>query len=322
MSDSDFSDFSDEENSYYSSGDESETQEVELPAYECINQEDILKSIESEIENFRSRAEGVSKARARLLLQENQWNVDLALQAMNQENNEQANENIEEQMRKLKIDLDGSDLECEVCLQTVSAQNMKQLGCGHSFCVGCLRDTFVENISNMMVNISCPACEYLMSSEFVIEMLSEDFRAKYLRLLSQSYVDKNNQTVWCPGTDCDLAIRGVNFKDCFNVECRNGHQSCFKCKNAWHDPVSCDQLKKWLKKCQDTSETDNWVAANTKECPKCTVSTYKDGGCNHVRCTQCGKHWCWICFKEWGEHDCTVPVEGRNVSDSRAALER
>ena len=91
MSDSDFSDFSDEEMSCYSSGDESETQEVELPAYECINQEDILKSIESEIENFRSRAGNVSKARARLLLLENQWDAQLALGAMNGVDNEQAN---------------------------------------------------------------------------------------------------------------------------------------------------------------------------------------------------------------------------------------
>ena len=120
MSDSDFSDFSDEENSYYSSGDETETEEVELPAYECINQEDILKSIESEIENFRSRAGGVSKARARLLLLENQWDAQLALGAMNGVDNEQANKNIEVMLKNMN--LNGSDLntnEEKLRIQTV-----------------------------------------------------------------------------------------------------------------------------------------------------------------------------------------------------------
>ena len=28
----------------------------------------------------------------------------------------------------------------------------------------------------------------------------------------------------------------------------------------------------WLKKCEDDSETANWINANTKDCPKCKVS--------------------------------------------------
>ena len=28
-------------------------------------------------------------------------------------------------------------------------------------------------------------------------------------------------------------------------------------------------IKKWIKKCDDDSETSNWISANTKECPKC-----------------------------------------------------
>lgn len=36
------------------------------------------------------------------------------------------------------------------------------------------------------------------------------------------------------------------------------------------------------RKCDDDSETSNWIAANTKECPKCNVTIEKDGGCNHM----------------------------------------
>lgn len=56
----------------------------------------------------------------------------------------------------------------------------------------------------------------------------------------------------------------------------------FLCGENWHEPVKCDLLKKWKKKCDDDSETSNWIAANTKECPKCQVTIEKDGGCNHM----------------------------------------
>lgn len=38
----------------------------------------------------------------------------------------------------------------------------------------------------------------------------------------------------------------------------------FACGENWHDPVKCNLLRKWQKKCDDDSETSNWIAANTK----------------------------------------------------------
>lgn len=66
------------------------------------------------------------------------------------------------------------------------------------------------------------------------------------------------------------------------VVCKCGHTFCFECGENWHDPVQCRLLKKWMKKCADDSETSTWIAANTKECPKCNVTIEKDGGCNHM----------------------------------------
>ena len=44
------------------------------------------------------------------------------------------------------------------------------------------------------------------------------------------------------------------------------HNFCFNCLNPAHAPVHCEMLKIWVKKCEDDSETSNWIAANTKEC--------------------------------------------------------
>ena len=42
-----------------------------------------------------------------------------------------------------------------------------------------------------------------------------------------------------------------------------------------------------MKKCSDDSETFNWISAHTKECPKCSYPTEKNGGCNHMTCKKC-----------------------------------
>jgi ariadne-1 len=59
-----------------------------------------------------------------------------------------------------------------------------------------------------------------------------------------------------------------------------------------------------LQKCDDDSETSNWIAANTKECPKCNVTIEKDGGCNHMVCKNqnCKTDFCWVCLGPWDPH--------------------
>ena len=37
------------------------------------------------------------------------------------------------------------------------------------------------------------------------------------------------------------------------------------CGDAYHCPTSCEIIKKWLVKCQDDSESANYITANTKD---------------------------------------------------------
>lgn len=37
------------------------------------------------------------------------------------------------------------------------------------------------------------------------------------------------------------------------------------CGDAYHCPTTCDTIKKWLVKCQDDSESANYITANTKD---------------------------------------------------------
>jgi hypothetical protein len=43
---------------------------------------------------------------------------------------------------------------------------------------------------------------------------------------------------------------------------------------------------------------ENYKAvAGTKECPKCATLIEKVDGCNHVECSGCHVHMCWVCLK-------------------------
>ena len=46
-----------------------------------------------------------------------------------------------------------------------------------------------------------------------------------------------------------------------------------------------------------------WLAANTKNCPKCEHPIEKNQGCNVMRCYSCRHEFCWDCMRPWAEHD-------------------
>lgn len=73
-------------------------------------------------------------------------------------------------------------------------------------------------------------------------------------------------------------------------ECPCGMSFCFKCSRQPHSPCTCQMWNLWDEKINGDSETRNWLAANTKPCPKCSKPVEKNGGCNLVVC-KCGQVW-------------------------------
>lgn len=116
-------------------------------------------------------------------------------------------------------------------------------------------------------------CTLLIEDEKVLLYVkNEDVQNSYRRLMTNSYVESNKLTKWCPGVNCGRAVK-VSQVECRPVLCDCGTKFCFGCAHEWHEPVNCRLLKLWTKKCNDDSETSNWINANTKECPKCQVNS-------------------------------------------------
>lgn len=206
-----------------------------------------------------------------------------------------------------EYDHDGN-IVCEICCLPFANDFMTGLACKHRFCKGCWTEYLRTKIMDhgMSQTISCPSygCDIIVNDEIVMKLIeSPKVRMKYLHLISNTFVECNSLLRWCPAPDCLNVVR-VKFPDARPVKCLCGKEFCFKCGESWHDPVLCMYLKRWIKKCDDDSETYNWIAANTKECPECQATIEKDGGCNHMVCrsTSCKHEFCWVCLGPWEPH--------------------
>jgi len=198
--------------------------------------------------------------------------------------------------------------ECEICCLTMPRSMMTSLECGHLYCNSCWGEYLTIRIMDdgASQSIECPSskCEILVDDKTVMALVEEPrTKLRYQHLITNSFVQCNRLLQWCSSPDCTHAVKASSFEP-KPVRCRCGHYFCFECGENWHDPVRCHLIKKWIKKCNDDSETCNWISANTKECPKCKAVIEKDGGCNHVICknVSCKYGFCWVCLGPWEPH--------------------
>ena len=175
-----------------------------------------------------------------------------------------------------------SELTCAICCSTKPSSEMTGIECGHTFCRNCWQNYLTYKIMHEGIGqtIPCPSqCDILVDDKTVLNLIiSLEVRSKYQHLITNSFVECNRNMRWCPGMNCTNAIK-ASYCDVAMVTCTGCRTSfCFQCGEAWHEPIKCKWLKKWQKKCHDDSETSNWIAANTKECPKChaTIGTRRN----------------------------------------------
>lgn len=216
---------------------------------------------------------------------------------------------------------------CPICyMDTGPDSSLVGLGCGHLFCRNCWRMYLSTKImeEGQSGNITCAAldCDMLIDDQTVLPLVTDRrVKLRYQQLITNSYVECNKQMRWCPKPECGHAIK-VTYPEFQPVKCVCGTVFCFLCGDSWHEPVKCDLIRKWKKKCDDDSETSHWIAANTKECPKCHVTIEKNGGCNHMVCknTECKAEFCWVCLGNWQHHGSSWYNCNRfDESDARAA---
>jgi ariadne-1 len=233
------------------------------------------------------------------------------------------------------------EFECGVCFDDKPGDQMMSLSCRHFICLDCwknyLHAAINQGPSCLLVSCPFPKCNISVNESVVSQTVDMDHKNKYEKFLSRSFVDDNPKIRWCPAPNCGKAIYSPDASKT-SVQCSCGNNFCFKCNQESHSPASCEQMKLWKKKASDESETGNYLVANTKDCPKCGRNIEKNGGCNHMTCTQCKYEFCWVCIGEWkklhgtdtgGYYQCNrfkeedlEKLNKKNFQNARAALEK
>lgn len=209
-----------------------------------------------------------------------------------------------------------SNLEtCEICYDDFSSEQMYSMPCGHDFCYGCWGD-YIDNVIGdgpTCIRSTCPlaGCNETVTEEEVENIAPQSldlFKSYQLR----SYVELSGTSRWCPGPGCERIATINSASDLSWVDdsatgvvakCDSCTTSfCVKCGEEPHAPLTCRVLSKWIQKCENESETANWILANTKPCPMCSTRIEKNQGCNHMTCQKCRHEFCWICMGKWEDH--------------------
>ena len=200
---------------------------------------------------------------------------------------------------------------CEICYEDEPDLQTYAMKCGHRYCADCFSQYLTQKVKDEgeAARIECPrdGCHRIVDSKSFRLLTDPAAQARYDVLLMRTYVDDKANLKWCPLPDCEFAVDcGVKKRDLDRivptVRCKKDHSFCFGCTLSDHLPAPCALVKKWIKKCEDDSETSNWISANTKECPKCQSTIEKNGGCNHMTCRKCKHEFCWMCMGPWNEH--------------------
>ena len=200
---------------------------------------------------------------------------------------------------------------CKICEEEILEEKNKTECklCYNYFCNDCLYSYIKEAIRNGKYVIKCPEndCDSILTKEILDKILlfnkSSNAEINNLKNLfeknkTKDVVLSNPDLMFCPVVNCGGYCNKKSYKN-FNI-CSMGHKFCPTCGELYHEDGKCKDAEK-----VDELFEHFYKKYKLKKCPYCQVVTLKNGGCNHIICSFCGKNWCWLCnqlFKTTQEH--------------------
>ena len=189
---------------------------------------------------------------------------------------------------------------CPICTDEIS--HAEQLGCGHSYCSGCLQHFLESAPHTKTFPLVCigdeGACKVPVSIPEIRRFLQPQVFQALIEVAFRSYLDQHAQELkFCTTPDCQQVyrhspnIRILQCPSCFST-------ICSACDEEAHEGMTCQERR--LHK--DPAEQDRlfnvWANEHGKQCPECRRVIEKNEGCNHMTC-RCGAHFCWQCGKSF-----------------------
>ena len=181
---------------------------------------------------------------------------------------------------------------CPICYDDVTSPH--QLGCGHVYCVACLRHYISSSLESAQLPLTCLGDETRCRVPIPIPTIQHFLPlASFNRLLEaafDSHVSKHPEEFkFCKTPDCGQIYRssrpGESPKSLHCPSCFAG--VCNTCDEDAHDGLTCAESKLRRDPAEQDRLNDAWIASQggrVKKCPRCSVIIEKLEGCNHMSC--------------------------------------
>lgn len=183
---------------------------------------------------------------------------------------------------------------CPVCLEPPMAP--VSLRCGHKWCKSCFIAYLTASAGTRSFPISCLGnqgrCTNLLPTNFARKILPPtDFDALTLAAFHAYVQARPGEYHYCPTPDCPQAYptgpRNVPLS-CPSCLAR----ICPSCHVEYHEGITCEDradggdrlFQEWMRN------------HDVKKCPGCHAPIERAAGCNHMTCTRCHTHTCWVCL--------------------------
>ncbi|XP_074271027.1 putative E3 ubiquitin-protein ligase ARI5 [Silene latifolia] len=278
-------------------------------SYRILQEADVQELLDNVVGHVSSTL-CISEDEAIKVLYHYKWKDSLLLDEWFS-NEEKVRENVGLPISHARFSCSGQLTACGICLESFPIDNhhFYPILCGHLYCVMCWKDYLSISIKDGpgCLSLRCPdpACRAaVVGQDMVDKLASDEERKKYVHYLFRSYVEQNKKMKWCPGPGCENAVEfEFGSEGVYNVTCLCSHAFCWNCIEEDHRPVDCDTVVKWTLKNKSQSQNTNWIAANSKPCPKCKRPIQKNQGCMHMTCSKpCLYEFCWLCLEPWSNH--------------------
>ncbi|PNP55052.1 hypothetical protein THARTR1_04741 [Trichoderma harzianum] len=174
---------------------------------------------------------------------------------------------------------------------------------------------------------------FISPSELLQIGLSEDMVKRYVDLKYKTELESDKNTIYCPRQWCNGAARskkhkkpeGLDFGEASDAESDQDEKSeangkskkgadkfnrgdllsvcedcgfafCSRCYQSWHGEFfQCAPRRKDGELTEDDKASLEYLKLHTSPCPTCNAPAQKTHGCNHMICSRCDTHFCYLC---------------------------
>jgi ariadne-1 len=269
------------------------------PSYEVLQESEIQRRQASAIETLADEF-GLEYTLSAVLLIQNSWSPQQVMEKI-----QNSAINLPFLVRQSSKTLNSSDsLSCLMCYKSKTGTDFIAPDCEHAFCISCYTEFLKESVSAgkdcMFTKCPMPDCSVLIPEDLFKRLLPRRLFDRYKMFILRSYVDGRTDVKWCPAPGCSCAAISGPSRNKKEIVCSCGYSWCFGCGKESHRPLSCELLSKWNQRMK-ADDSEQWLLANTKNCPKCRNAIQKNLGCMHMTC-KCGHEFCWLCLGDWQQH--------------------